>query len=77
MDLQMPVMSGLDATGQIRKLEEGSEKRIPIIAMTARAMPEDREVCLSAGMDEYVPKPIKSQRLQELISELFAFDSGR
>jgi signal transduction histidine kinase/DNA-binding response OmpR family regulator len=63
MDVQMPGMSGFDATAAIRTIERSWGGRIPIIAMTARAMKQDREECLAAGMDDYVTKPVKAETL--------------
>jgi response regulator RpfG family c-di-GMP phosphodiesterase len=59
MDVQMPQMSGLDATVAIREWEHATGGHIPIIAMTAHAMTGDRERCLAAGMDGYIAKPIR------------------
>lgn len=71
MDCQMPVMDGFTATRVIREREaQTSARRMPIIAMTAHAMEGDRERCLNAGMDEYVPKPIEEEVLMETIEGL-------
>ena len=63
MDVQMPELDGRQATIQIRQLEIGTQKRIPIIALTAHAMQGDAELCLDAGMDSYLTKPIKRGEL--------------
>jgi signal transduction histidine kinase/ActR/RegA family two-component response regulator len=68
MDCEMPEMDGYDATRAIRKL--GSRGTLPIVAMTAYAMPEDRQRCLDAGMTDYLPKPISTERLSKLIDRL-------
>ena len=67
MDVQMPVLSGYDATRAIRHLEQTTKTHIPIIAMTARAMKGDRERCLDAGMDDYLSKPIQGKQVMEVI----------
>jgi two-component system, sensor histidine kinase and response regulator len=71
MDVQMPEMTGLEATMQIRQEEHGFSGHLPIIAMTASAMVEDRERCLSAGMDDIVPKPISFAAIEQLIAARF------
>jgi PAS domain S-box-containing protein len=70
MDVQMPDVDGFRATAMIREKERISGKHVPIIAMTAYAMKGDRERCLGAGMDGYLPKPIRHQDLFEAIQAL-------
>ncbi len=68
MDVQMPVMSGFDATAAIRARERSNGAHVPIVAMTAHAMKGDRERCLAAGMDEYVSKPIRREDLRRALN---------
>jgi PAS domain S-box-containing protein len=72
MDVQMPEMSGLEATAAIRKQEEGTGRHVPIVALTARAMAGDREQCLAAGMDAYVSKPVNASELFSAIDAVVA-----
>ena len=72
MDIQMPEMDGLEATRVIREKEKGTGRHTPIVAMTAHVMDGDRENCLTAGMDEYLSKPIRREELREAIEKLTA-----
>jgi HPt (histidine-containing phosphotransfer) domain-containing protein len=71
MDVQMPVMDGLQATRAIREFESttASSSRVPIIAMTAFAGNEDCQICLDAGMDDYLSKPINLSRLLQILNK--------
>jgi signal transduction histidine kinase/CheY-like chemotaxis protein len=70
MDVQMPEMDGLEATAAIRKLETVTGAHVPIVALTAHAMKGDREICVAAGMDEYLSKPLNPKQLFALIESL-------
>jgi PAS domain S-box-containing protein len=68
MDLEMPGLGGLEATRRIREQERGTDRHLPIVALTAHAMHGDRDRCLAAGMDGYVPKPIRRSTLFSAIA---------
>jgi PAS domain S-box-containing protein len=70
MDVQMPEMDGLEATAAIRRCEKINRKHVPIVAMTAHAMVGDKELCLRAGMDGYVTKPLNVAELFAAIDEV-------
>ena len=72
MDVQMPEMDGMQATGLIREKEKGTGRHIPIIALTAHAMKGDREKCLESGMDGYLSKPVQPNELAEAIEQALA-----
>ena len=67
MDVSMPEMNGLQATGAIREREQETGEHVPIIGVTAHALKGDRERCLEAGMDDYLPKPISPKALLEKV----------
>jgi CheY-like chemotaxis protein len=69
MDVQMPEMDGLEATRAIRQMETRTLTHLPIIALTAHAMSDDRERCLQAGTDDYISKPFNPQVLLRLLEK--------
>lgn len=69
MDMQMPVMGGFEATEKIRQYQIGTGKYTPIIALTAHAMPGDKQRCLDAGMDAYVSKPVNEADLLQAVDD--------
>jgi CheY-like chemotaxis protein len=76
MDVQMPEMDGLEATAAIRTAERHSGLHLPIIAVTANAMKGDIEICLNAGMDSYLSKPVNATELLALVDSMTAPGSG-
>jgi len=75
MDVSMPEMSGLEATVAIRQREAETGGHVPIVGVTAHALKGDRDRCLEAGMDDYLPKPISPRALLEKV-ERWAGGSG-
>lgn len=67
MDMSMPEMDGAQATKAIRKIQQESGDQTPIIGVTAHALKEDRQRCIDAGMDDYLPKPVKQDALQDVL----------
>jgi len=74
MDIQMPVMDGVEATKRIREMEADSDSHTPIIAVTAHALAGDREKYLAAGMDEYISKPLQIGELQAKLERVTTID---
>lgn len=67
MDCQMPECDGFEATRKIRQ-HEGHGSRTPIVAITAGIMPNQKERCLEAGMDDFIAKPVSIERMKEIVS---------
>lgn len=76
MDIQMPVMDGLEATAIIREIEKGTGKHIPIIGITAYAVKADREKCLNAGMDDYLAKPFIKEEFYNMLDKYLSKANG-
>jgi CheY-like chemotaxis protein len=77
MDCHMPLMDGYEAARKIRVLETDQNlSRTPIVAMTAGAMQGDRELCLAAGMDDYISKPVNPDKLKNVLEMAFANSAG-
>ncbi|MEH6577335.1 MAG: cache domain-containing protein [Amphritea sp.] len=69
MDCQMPVMDGYEATRRIREAEQANDAaRLPVIALTANAMKDDRQRCLASGMDDYLSKPFNKTQIRQILS---------
>ncbi|MCV0394249.1 MAG: PAS-domain containing protein [Rhizobiaceae bacterium] len=76
MDVSMPEMSGIEATGAIREAEAASPHHVPIVGVTAHALKGDRERCLEAGMDDYLSKPIKPAALLEKVERWLGLETA-
>jgi len=72
MDVQMPEMDGLDATREIRSLEQKSGRHVPIVALTAGVLKEELEKCLAAGMDAFITKPVEPGKIKEVLGKYLA-----
>jgi PAS domain S-box-containing protein len=72
MDIQMPEMGGFETTARIREKERADGSHLPIIALTAHATKDDRDRCIAAGMDDYLPKPVTAEALFEKIETVAA-----
>jgi len=75
MDMQMPLMDGLEATQKIRLTELGTGRHMPIVAITANAFDDDRRKCFEAGMDGYVVKPVSAKAIGDEVGRIMALFS--
>jgi CheY-like chemotaxis protein len=73
MDIQMPVMSGIEATLAIREIEKGKGSRVPIVALTAGAIKGEMERCFEAGMDDFLTKPLDQNKLLRILGKYLSF----
>ena len=71
MDIQMPELDGIEATKKIRALEVNKSNRLPIVALTAGALKEEKEKCLAAGMDDFLTKPLEYSKIQTVLNKFF------
>jgi CheY-like chemotaxis protein/HPt (histidine-containing phosphotransfer) domain-containing protein len=70
LDCQMPELDGFETCRRLRAAEAGTDRRMPVVAMTANAMEGDRDLCLKAGMDDYISKPVNPARLHDVLRRL-------
>ena len=70
MDCQMPIMDGFTATAHVREMDDPKLAATPIIALTANALPEDRQRCIDAGMNDYLSKPLRREDLGTLLKAM-------
>lgn len=76
MDVQMPGVDGLEVTRRIRRLPDRQVANVPILGLTALAMPEDKDKCLAAGMDDYLGKPFSLKALPPILRRLASQPTG-
>lgn len=74
MDCRMPDVDGYEASQMIRQLEESTDRRIPIVALTANTFAGDRQACLDSGMDDFIPKPLQKDQLLAMIANWLSSD---
>lgn len=77
MDVQMPEMDGLEATRQIRLMETGTDRHVPIIALTAGAFKEEREKCFAVGMDDFLTKPVEKEKIVSVLEKYLSAKGSR
>lgn len=77
MDIEMPVMDGIETTATIRAREQGTTQHLPILALTANSVHLDRPRCLEAGMDGFLTKPVQSQALLQAIFDTVTFVASK